>query len=167
MARVFSFSVPDSESHLIHQLDQVKQEYGNISGFIVRILKSYFEGNFEVNNFNKELIKVRELYNELLEWNDKIKEWQERISEFEQILRERHEKQQLEEQLPLIRKLREVVFDDIDELMNSNGKVINPEQAIKARLTTFATENKLSYPEARDLFFKAFPELNGRLEGVL
>ncbi|WP_456478175.1 hypothetical protein [Geoglobus ahangari] len=165
MARVISFSIPESESYILQQLEQLKSEYGNLSNFFVRLLKSYFEGNFELNNFNKELIKVRELYKELLEYRKKFEEWESRLLELEQLLKEKQEAQQLEEQLPLLRKLKDVVFEDINELMNS--RVVQPEHAIKARLTTFATEHKISYPEAVSLFFKAFPDLKERLEGRL
>ncbi len=165
MRAVFSFGTNDER--LIQAIHQFKSNGGNLSKLICKLLENYFNGEIQLNNFNKELIKVRELYNELLEYKQKFDEWELKILELEEKLKEKQEKQQLEEQLPLIRKLREVVFDDIEELLESNGRVVNPEHAIKTRLSVFATEHNLSYPEARDLFFKAFPELNGRLEGVL
>ena len=165
MARVFSFSVPDSETFLLQQLEQVKQE-GNLSKLILRLLKGYFEGNVNINQFSKELLEIKKLQKEMQEWLEKAKYFESKISEFEKLLKDRQEKEEIEKNLPLIRKLREIVFDDIQDILN-NGKIVSPEQAIKARLTTFATEHKLSYPESVELFFKAFPELRNELEGKL
>ncbi len=170
MRAVFSFGTNDER--LIQAIHQFKSNGGNLSKLICKLLENYFNGEIQLNNFNKELIKVRELYNELLEYKQKFEEWELKILEIEEKLKEQHEKQQLEEQLPLLRKLREVVFHDIEDLLEydyykQRQGLPPPEKAIKIRLTTFATEHNLSYPEARDLFFKAFPELNGRLEGVL
>ena len=156
-----------SDELLIMKIEEFKRNGGNLSGLVNTLLRNYFNGEIQVNKFSKELLEIKKLQNEIQEWLEKARYFESKISEFEELLNEKQEKQQLEEQLPLIRKLREVVFDDIDELIESNGRVVNPEHAIKTRLSVFATEHNLSYPEARDLFFKAFPELNGRLEGVL
>ncbi|AIY91137.1 hypothetical protein [Geoglobus acetivorans] len=166
MAKVYSFSVPDSETQLISILDELKARKA-LSHEVVRILKVFYQGsNHNRELISKELMTLLEIKNKLEEFMKWKEEIEPKILEMEEKLKEKQEKEEIEKNLPLIRKLREVVFDDIHEIMN-NGKIVSPEQAIKARLTTFATEHKLNYPDARDLFFKAFPELKGELGGRL
>ena len=151
---------------IIQHLEEFKRSGGNVSGLIESLLEQYFLNNTNRELLTKEMMTLLEIKNKLeefLKWKEEIEP---KLFEIEEKLKEKQEKQQLEEQLPLIRKLRDVVFDDIQDILN-NGKIVSPEQAIKARLTTFATEHKLSYPESVELFFKAFPELRNELEGRL
>ena len=159
----FSFSLTDE--YLIQKVKEFKECGGNLSGLISALLKNYFEGNIDIKQFSKELLKVRELYNELLEYKEKFEEWERRLRELEENLKEKEEKEREEKYEPLIKKLREQVFDDLEDLLNSRR--VNPAHAIKVRLSVFASENNISLPEAKQLFFKAFPEYNGHLKSVL
>jgi len=55
------------------------------------------------------------------------------------------------------------VFDDIQDYANFEARCRRtgrePKDAIKARLSAWASEKQISYPEAVKLFCKAFPEL--------
>ncbi|WP_456477911.1 hypothetical protein [Geoglobus ahangari] len=165
MAKVYSFSVPDSETQLIAILDELKARKA-LSHELVRILKVFYQGsNHNRELISKELMTLLEIKNKLEEFMKWKEEIEPKLLEMEEKLKEKQEKEEIEKNLPLLRKLKEVVFDDISDILNDRR--IQPEQAIKARLTTFATEHKLSYPEAVSLFFKAFPDLKERLEGRL
>lgn len=159
----FSFSLTDE--YLIQKVKEFKESGGNLSGLISALLKNYFEGEISIKQFSKELLKVKELYNELLEYKEKFEEWEKRLKELEQLLQEKEEKKREEKYQPLIKKLREQVFDDLEDLLNNRR--VNPAHAIKVRLSVFASENNISLPEAKQLFFKAFPEYNGHLKSVL
>ena len=157
---------------IIHHLEEFKRNGGNVSGLIESLLEQYFLNNNSKELLTKEMMTLLEIkgkLEEFLRWKEEIEP---KLFEIEEKLKEKQEKELLEEQLPLLRKLREIVFHDIEDLLEydyykQRQGLPPPENAIKIRLTTFATEHNLSYPEARDLFFKAFPELDGRLEGVL
>ena len=108
----------------------------------------------------------------MLEWKEKIEEWQRKLLELEEKLKKEQEEKQTEEDLGHIRFLREVHFDDNDidkirDAINNGTDLIELSRQIKARLNGFATERGLSYPDAKRIFFKAFPELKSKLEGLL
>lgn len=169
MRRNFAFSVTDEK--LILAIEKFKKEGGNLSGLIVKLLENYF---FEDNNkeiITEEMMLLLEIKKRLEEFEKWKEEIIPKIQELEEQLRKQQEEKETEENLYLIRMLREVVFDEIAnegfEKWASEVKFNTPENAIKARLHKFAAEHKLTFPEAKKLFFKAFPELKEVLEGKL
>jgi len=53
----------------------------------------------------------------------------------------------------------------LEDLLNSRR--VNPAHAIKTRLHVFATENGISFPEAKKLFLRAFPEREDELRKLI
>ena len=168
MARVFSFSVPDSESELIEYLNHFK-ETGSLSKLIITLLKNYFFGDADKKSLVKAIVEVKQLKAQLAEWLEKGRELEEKILNLEKELQEKQEEKQTEEDLTHIRILREVYFDDIEKILSafSNGKHHEAARWIKTRLNAFASERGLTLPHAKQLFFKAFPDLKEKLEVVL
>lgn len=168
MRRNFAFSVTDEG--LILAIEKFKQEGGNLSGLIVRLLENYFFGD---NNkiITKEMLTLLEIKKKLDDWDKWRQEIIPKIQELEKKLNEKQEAKETEENLPLIRELREIVFEDLQDYgrFESQCQKVGrkPEDAIKARLAAWAVEKKISYPEAVNLFFKAFPQLKHLFERMV
>ncbi|WP_456329619.1 hypothetical protein [Archaeoglobus sp.] len=166
----FSFSVTDEK--LAVAIKSFRDSGGNLSKLICNLLQHYFFGdNNSKELLTKEMVKLLEIekkINEFWEWADKIKP---EIQELKEKLAEKQEQQELQDALPLIRELHEIVFEDLQDYEEFEAHcrrlAREPADAIKVRLSKWAAEKQLSMPQAVNLFFKAFPELKEKLEGRL
>jgi len=170
MAKVYSFSVPDDEVQLIAILDELKSRK-MLSHEIVKLLKTFYLGrDHNTELISKEMLMLLEIKKKLEEYEKWRQEILLKLTELEEKLKQKQEEKQTEDDLSHIRILREVHFDDIDKIresINNGADLIDLSRQIKARLNGFATERGLSYPDAKRIFFKAFPDLKDKLEGLL
>ncbi len=173
MAKVYSFSVPDEEVQLIAILDELKSRKA-LSMEIVRLAKTFYLGGNGFNNelISKELLKLIEAEKIAKEALEKAQEALKKIEELKPVIESKVEKQKEVEELPLIREIREFLFvDDIsktpEEFFNRFETVTDLAKSVRALLSAWATKKQLPYPQAVQLFFKAFPELKEKLEGRL
>jgi DNA-binding transcriptional MerR regulator len=169
-SKIYSFSVRDDK--LLSAIEEFRKNGGNLSGLICNLLHHYFFSN----NNNKEIItkemmlllEIKKRLDEFLQWREEVLP---KLQELEEKLKQKQEQQELQDALPLIRELQLHVFDDIQDYANFEARCRRtgrePKDAIKARLSAWASEKQLSYPEAVNLFFKAFPQLKEKLEGRL
>ena len=171
MAKVFSFSVPDSEVELIQNLDQFR-ETGNFSKLMISLLRNYFSEDNNGEKITKDRMRLIQLEQRLKEFEEWKEEALKTIDELKAKFEEREKTKREEEDASLIAILRETKFADfIDdplrkledmELMTKKiGKT--PRDAIMTRLNAFALENKIPLGKVKRLFFKAFPELEGKI----
>jgi|Deesub1362A_J573_1020465.scaffolds.fasta_scaffold01261_10 predicted nucleic acid-binding protein len=163
MAKVYSFSVPDNEVQLIAILDELKARKA-LSMEIVRLAKIFYLGNgFNSETISKEMLKLLEAEKTAKEALEMAQKSLSIVEELRPIIEKKQEKQKEIEELPLIRELQLYVFDDIQDYANFEARCRRtgrePKDAIKARLSAWASEKQISYPEAVKLFCKAFPEL--------
>lgn len=165
--KVYSISVKDER--LIETIDAFKESGGNLSGLTEKLYREYFFGDSN-QSITEEYLKIREIERGLKEWE----KWKENIvKELEELKKKIEIEQEIketEEQLDLIRILEDYVFEDIKQEgyhVWSARLRVEPEQAISMRLSKFAVDNRISMKEAKELFFKVFPELRKELEGRL
>ena len=172
MAKVYSFSVPDEETELITILDELKSRKA-LSMEIVRIAKAFFLGNngcLSNQLISKELLKLAEAEKIAKEALEKAQEAIAKLEELRPVIESKAEKEKEIEELPLIEELRNDVFRDIlEESFENFSRRIQrlgrrPEDAIKTRLNSWASEKQIPFPKAVELFSRAFPDLKGLFE---
>jgi|Deesub1362A_J573_1020465.scaffolds.fasta_scaffold05298_10 hypothetical protein len=172
MRSVFSFGVNDS--NLVEAINEFKARGGNLSGLINYLLKNYFfgDGNHE-RILTKEMMFLNEIKDKLQEFEEWKKEILPKIEKLEEELSKKQEMKQQEEDASIITLLRETKFsdfiddpikklEDMEFMTKKIGKT--PRDAINARLDAFALENKIPVEKVKGLFFKAFPELEGKIK---
>ncbi|WP_456469240.1 hypothetical protein [Archaeoglobus sp.] len=173
MAKVYSFSVPDNEVQLIAILDELKARKA-LSMEIVRLAKIFYLGNgFNSETISKEMLKLLEAEKIAKEALSKAQEAMKMLEELKPIIETKEKKRKEIEELPLLRELREFVFtDDLaktpEEFFSRfDGRDADLRRSVRTLLSQWASEKQISYPQAANLFFKAFPELKEKLEGRL
>ena len=132
---------------------------------IESLLEQYFLGNNNKETLTKEMMLLLEIKKKLEEFEKWKAEVLPKLKELEEKLKEKQEEVESKDSSQLIRKLREQVFDDLVDLLNSRR--VNPAHAIKTRLHVFATENGITFPEAKKLFLRAFPEREDELRNLV
>ena len=113
-SKIYSFSVRDDK--LLSAIEEFRESGGNLSGLICSLLKHYF---FSSGN-NKEvitkemmlLLDIKRKMDEFLQWREEILP---KIKELEEQLKQKQEQQELQDALPLIRELHEIVFEDLQD----------------------------------------------------
>ncbi|RLI84560.1 hypothetical protein DRP07_00635 [Archaeoglobales archaeon] len=162
---IVTFSIPDKDKDVRIALEEFKAKGGNISGLIVSLLKNYFYGNHNQEVVTKEILKIKELEEKYKKLIEEIEKSKKELEELKTKFEKEAEAQQIQEDLDLIRLLREKWFEDLLEKGSSLNHLLITKKydelvdKIESRLSAFAAENKLSLPEAKRLFKKAFPEL--------
>ena len=147
-------------------VEEVKRRKLNMSQLVNTLLEQYLFGTSnDVSEYSIRISNIEKRITEIFEKVNEVEELKRELEKLKLELREKEEKKKEEKYEPLIKKLREQVFDDLEDLLNNRR--VNPAHAIKVRLSVFASENNISLPEAKQLFFKAFPEYNGHLKSVL
>ncbi|WP_290595874.1 MULTISPECIES: hypothetical protein [unclassified Archaeoglobus] len=171
MRAVYSFGVNDPK--LVEAINAFKDNGGNLSKLICNLLEHYFFGGNNKEIITKEMLKLLEIekrLNEFYEWAEKITP---EIQELKQRLEKKQEQEKIKDELPLIRELQLTVFtDDLAKTPEEffkrfEGRDNDLRRSVKVLLSNWASEKQLSYPEAVNLFFKAFPQLKEKLEGRL
>ncbi len=171
MYKVISISIKDKK--LISAIEQFKSSGGNLSGLVSKLLENYFFGDDNKEIITKEmmlLLDIKKKLDEFLRWKEKILP---KLQELEEKLKKEQEIKETEENLHLIRELREIVFtDDLAKTPEEffkrfEGREHDLSRAVKTLLSSWASEKQISYPEAVKLFFKAFPELKDCLKDIL
>ncbi|AIY89917.1 Clp protease/crotonase-like domain-containing protein [Geoglobus acetivorans] len=178
MARIFSFSVSEDKTQLIAILEKWS-ENKELSKNIVAILEGlYLTGNmnFNAKNVSDDFFKIVELEKKLIELKKQIaiiNELEAEIREMKKKFEDMKNHTETHNNSRLIEILKNDVFDDINALrkkLNNGTSEYEKHEVvrfIKVRLTNFALENGLNYPEARNLFFKAFPDTEELLKNKI
>ena len=154
-------------------IEEVKRRKLNMSQLVNDLLEQFLFGNS--NHISEEMLKLSKLEKKIAELESHltvIEEIKKELEELKAKLQEKQEQKEIEENLHLIRELREIVFDDIQQegwerwvekverdIRRGLLQHSSPRAVIEARLSSWAAENKISLHEARKLFCKAFPEL--------
>ena len=162
----------DGETELITILDELKSKKA-LSMEIVRIAKTFFLGNNGyLNNqlISKELLKLAEAEKIAKEALEKAQEAIAKLEELRPVIESKAEKEKEIEEIPLIEELRNDVFRDVleeeYEIFASRARKLGrrPEDMIKTRLNSWASEKQIPFPKAVELFLRAFPDLKGLFE---
>lgn len=168
MRAVYSFGVNDSR--LVEAINAFKESGGNLSKLICNLLEHYFFGNNDKEVITKEmllLLDIKKKIEEFYEWREEILP---KIEELEAKIKEKQEEEQIKNEQPPIEELRNDVFRDILEegFENFSRRIQRlgrrPEDAIKTRLNSWASEKQIPFPKAVELFSRAFPDLKGLFE---
>jgi len=161
----YSFSVRDDK--LVSAIEEYKKSGGNLSGLISNLLYHYFFGNSSKEVISKEMLflfDIKAKLDEFMQWREEILP---KLHELEAKLKEKQEIKETEDNLHLIRELREVVFEDLQDFNSFKSRCLKfgrePDDAIKVRLNSWASDKNISNPVAVQLFYKAFPELKEKV----
>lgn len=155
------------DSEVYEALMQFKGKGGNISGLINSLLKQYFFGGLNGQMISKELIRIKELEER---YKDGIKMFQEALKELQELKKHFEREQEvknLEEKAHILSVIQasfedEIAnFEEFERRARRIGKDVK--DVIEIRLSTIASNNKISIIEAWELFFEVFPELKGKL----
>jgi len=164
----FSFSVTDEK--LVYAIKAFKKSGGNLSGLINNLLEQYFFGNTDGEVLTQEMLKILEIEKKLNEFSEWIEQIRPELEELKGKICEKQEEEQIKNEQPLIEELRNDVFRDIlEESFENFSRRIQrlgrrPEDAIKTRLNSWASEKQIPFPKAVELFSRAFPDLKGLFE---
>ncbi len=161
----FSFSVTDES--LAEAIKAFRARGGNLSALINNLLQNYFFGGNSGDIITKEMLLLLEIKKKLEEFEKWKNEITPKIKELEERVWEKQEQQQNQDEH--IKLLRELFNDLLEHGTMLNNLLISKRyeelgDKVESRLTVFAAENQLSLPQAKELFYLAFPELRGKIK---
>jgi len=172
VAKIFSFSVSDDKIELIRILEEWSKQK-QLSNRVVRLLESFIitgNLNFDNNGVSGDFLKLVEIERQLIELKNHISiipKLEDEIRNLKAKLQEKQEQQQNQD--GHIKLLRELFNDLLEHGTMLNNLLISERyeelgDKVESRLTVFAAENQLSLPQAKELFYLAFPELRGKIK---
>lgn len=166
--KIYSFRINDPR--LIEYVESYKAKGGSLSGLINRLLGEYLFGNPESKVISEDYLKLKEF---LRSGDEILSEWQKLKSEIEDFLSEKEieiQEEKEKEVEDLTAKLK-TYFEDIDDFeqfkldVERAGNTV--ESAISIRLENFARKHSITYAEAKNLFFKIFPEFKEKIKEMV
>lgn len=158
-----------TDATLAEKIGAFKKSGGNLSRLIQRLLAHYFSDNGSTAEISRDLIFILDIKEKIEEFENWRREILPKLEFFERKLKE-EEKQRDKNQNELIKLLKEKYFEDLvqegyekfeSRCVTSCG---DAESAIEIRLSAFAADCGLTLPQAKKLFLRAFPELDGKIK---
>ncbi|RLI80316.1 hypothetical protein DRP07_09295 [Archaeoglobales archaeon] len=154
----------------IDLLEEARKRNINLSRVVNQLLENYLFGNGN-NNVSQDLLKIMELKKEIEEIRRSISKLDEIEAQLNDLMSKLKEKQQIQEaeeddRLVLLLKEDSILskLNDFWTFKHETEKTGNTvEGIINTNLQLFATRNNISLKKAQELFFKAFPELEGKI----
>jgi TolA-binding protein len=154
----------------IDLLEEAKRRNINLSRLVNQLLENYLYGNN--SNVSQDLLKIMELKQQIEEIKERVSKLDEIEVQLDELIKEKKEEQEIqqaEEDSHLITLIKEhpvlSKLNDFWTFKHETEKTGNTvEGVVNTNLDVFAQKNNISLRRARDLFFKAFPEMREQIK---